>query len=189
MSGKVSAMSEKIENPTKTEQINTEKTTEKNESVVQRLATVLMGALRDTTDIVNEYKDTLSQYVDNPFVFYAESNVVQFKIELETPVKLPKYISSIIFGAELTVNAIEINGHDITLYFAENSELERYIIELDNEKTQLMDLVLLIYVLNNMSYNNQALFSLYLQTYRKDIEQEKNELLKMLKSNGIEINN
>ena len=188
MSGKVIAMSEKTENPTKTEQINTEKTTEKNVSIVQRLASVMLNYLRDTTVVVNEYKDTLNQYVVNPFVFYAESNVVQFKFELEFPVKLPKYVSSIIFGAELTVNAIEINGHNVIFYFAESSILDKYVIELDNEKLPVMDLALLIYVFKNMSYNNHALYSLYLKEYGENIKQERADLLKILKDNGVEIN-
>lgn len=184
MSGKVIAMSEKIENEQKNGQINTEK----NVSIVQRLASVMLNYLKDTTDIVNEYKDTLNQYVDNPFNFYAESSIINFKIELEFPIKIPRYYSLMIFGAELTVNAIEINGHNVIFYFAESSILDKYVIELDNEKIPVADLVLLVYVFMHIPYNNHAQYSLNLKDYSESIKQEKNELLKMLKNNGIEIN-
>jgi len=185
VSDKVIAMSEKIQNQEKEKNINSEK----NVPIVQRLASALMGALRDTTDKVNEYKGILSVYVSNPFSYYAESDVVQFRLELDAPINLPKYFSLMVFGAELTVNAIEIKGHHIYFYFEGKSDIEGYKIELDNERVQLMDLALLIYILNNMSYNDYAKFSSYLQTYKENVEQEKNELLKILKDNGIEINN
>jgi len=175
-------MSEK----TKTEQINTEKTTEKNVPIVQRLASVMLGALKDTTDIVNEYKDTLGLYVNNPFVFYAESNIVNFRIELEAPVKLPRYYSLMIFGAEIEIKALEINGNNVIFYFAENSIIDKYIIELDNAKLPISDLLLLVFVLQNFAYNDHAKYSLNLQTYKENVKQEKAMIMDILRNNGIE---
>jgi len=185
VSDKVIAMSEKIENPTKT----TEKTTE-NVPIVQRLASVMLNALRDTTtEVVNAYKDMLGQYVEFPYVFYAESDIIQFKIELEVPIKLPRYYSLMIFGAELTVSAVEIYGHSIIFHFNEKSVLDKYAIEMDNAKLSVADLLLIVFVLQNLSYNDHAKYSLNLQTYKENIEKEKNKLLKILRDNGIEINN
>ena len=186
MSGKVIAMSEKTENPTKTEQINTEKTTEKNVPIVKRLASVMLNYLKDSTDIVNEYKDTLNQYKDNPFTFYAESDIINFKIELENPIKLPRYYSLMVFGAELSVNTIEIKGHNIIFYFSEKSEIDKYIIGLDNEKLPIMDLILLVYVFQNMSYNDHGKYSLNLKDYDESIRQEKTMIMEILRNNGIE---
>jgi len=186
VSGKVIAMSEKTENPTKTEQINTEKTTEKNVPIVKRLASVMLNYLKDSTDIVNEYKDTLNQYKDNPFTFYAESDIINFKIELENPIKLPRYYSLMVFGAELSVNTIEIKGHNIIFYFSEKSEIDKYIIGLDNEKLPIMDLILLVYVFQNMSYNDHGKYSLNLKDYDESIRQEKTMIMEILRNNGIE---
>ena len=184
MSDKVIAMSTEIQNQEKEKNMDSEK----NESIVQRMASVLLGALKDATDIVNEYKDTLNQYINNPFNFYAESSIINFKIDLEAPIKIPKYLSSMVFGSEKIVSAIEINGHDVILYFTEKSDIERYTIELDNEKMPVMDLALLVYVLYNLSMNNASLFSLYLKGFKDSITQEKTEILKMLRNNGIELN-
>jgi len=93
-----------------------------------------------------------------------------------------------VFGSEKIVSAIEINGHDVILYFTEKSDIERYTIELDNEKMPVMDLALLVYVLYNLSMNNASLFSLYLKGFKDSITQEKTEILKMLRNNGIELN-
>ena len=182
MSGKVIAMSEKIENQEKEKNMNSEK----NVSIVQRLASVMLNALRDTTTFINEYKDTLNQYVKFPYVFYAESDIINFKIELETPIKLPRYYSLMVFGAELTVNAIEIKGHNISFYFAEKSEIERYTIELDNTKLPISDLLLLVFVLQNFAYNDHAKYSLNLKDYKENIEQEKTMIMDILRNNGIE---
>jgi len=175
-------MSEKMENPTENEQINTEK----NASIVQRLASVMLNYLKDSTDIVNEYKDTLNQYKDNPFTFYAESDIINFKIELENPIKLPRYYSLMVFGAELSVNTIEIKGHNIIFYFSEKSEIDKYIIGLDNEKLPIMDLILLVYVFQNMSYNDHGKYSLNLKDYDESIRQEKTMIMEILRNNGIE---
>ena len=183
MSDKVIAMSEKIQNQEKEKNMNSEK----NVPIVQRLASVLMGALRDTTDIVNEYKDTLNQYVEFPYGFYAESDIIQFKIELEVPIKLPRYYSLMIFGSELTVSAVEIKGKNIIFYFAGNPEIDKYAIELDNAKLPVADLLLLVYVLQNLSYNDHGNYSLNLQTYKENIMKEKTMIMDILRNNGIEI--
>jgi hypothetical protein len=200
MSAILIAMLEKTENPNQT--MDTEKTnaTDRNLKVKQRLASVLMDSFISTTNIMNNYKDIVDMYIDNPFYVIAESDVIKFRVEIENGIELPHFISYFMFNTTAVVKAIEIKGTDIIIWYTDNGgnnpANNSYTIELDSKRLPIKDLIILIYILYNLpkgkstnfTINSETSFTLSLQWYKDFIKQELNEMVEMLKNNGIEIN-
>jgi len=157
-----------------------QKTTEKIKEITEKLS-IAIG-------MANEYKDLVSVYVNNPFYMVSDTNAVEFKVELENSLKIPKFLSYIVFGEQIMVNAIEIKGVSITLYFTNGLVKDKYVIELDNGKMPIMDIALLLFVFSNLSLNDMVKVLASIQDIKNGISGEKNELIQLLKENGIEIN-
>ena len=167
--------------------------TDRNQEVIEHMASVLMNSLIRTNEQLKEYKEFMDTYVDNPFYFDPVGDIINFKEELKEGFQLPYFISRIVFKSDIIVKAIEIKGSDIYIYYhnkgVETEILDRYIINLDWKRLPIRDLFMVIFILYNMPMNNASDFSLSLQWFKDYIEQEKNTVIKMLKNNGIEINN
>jgi len=164
---------------------NTEKQTTE---ITQKIATVLLHSVMSAIDKVNEYKDFANVYVNNPFYIAESNNAVEFKIDLQAPVKLPRYLSYFIFGAPMSVYAIEIKGAFITLYCSNNSIKDRYTIELDSERLPVLDIAILLHVLNDLSMDNTSMIVAETRGIKNAIDEEKGMIVNLLKANGIEIN-
>ena len=182
------AMSEQKQNPQKTENPNTEENQTRSEKAIQTLTSGLLNSLMDTIAELDNYKDFLNEYVNNPFFVISVSNVINFKIELEQPVKIPYYLSVFAFSENAEVNSIAVKGDNIILWYSNGSTIERYTIDLSAEKLSIMDISILLYVLSNLSMNNASMFALNLKGFKDSIAQEKERLIKMLRNYGVEIN-
>jgi len=174
-------------------EINQDTGAERNEKIAQRIASVLMDSLIRTNNELKEYKEFMDTYVNNPFYFTTVGDIINFKEDLKEGFQLPHFVSRLIFGIDIRVKAIEIKGTDFIIYYSNNeietSVLDRYIINLDWQRLPIKDLFMLVFILYNMPMNNASDFSLSLQWFKDYIDQEKNTVIKMLKNNGIEINN
>jgi len=176
---------------------NTEKqenqNTDRNQEVIEHMASVLLHSLIRTNEELKEYKEFLNTYIDNPFYFTAVSDIISFKEDLKEGMILPYFVSRLTFGYEVVVKSVEIKGSDVIIYYhnkgVETSILDRYIINLDWQRLPIKDLFLLVIILFNLPMDNASGFSLHLQWFRDYIEQEKNVVIKALRNNGIEINN
>jgi hypothetical protein len=169
-------------------EIEQEKTTEINQESSKNITTTLLDSLIDAITELDNYKDFLSESVDNPFFVSSVSNVINFKIELEKPIKIPFYLGVFAFGENVEINSIAIKGDNVIMWYSNGSTIERYTIDLSTEKLSVMDIAILVYVLSNLSMNNVSMFLLNLKGFKDSIVQEKSELLKTLKNYGIEIN-
>jgi hypothetical protein len=174
-------------------EINQDTGAERNEKIAQRIATVLMDSLIRTNNELKEYKEFMDTYVNNPFYFTSMGSIINFKEDLKEGFQLPYFVSRLIFGIDIRVKAIEIKGSDFIIYYNNNEIeteiLDRYIINLDWQKLPIKDLFMLVFILYNMPMNNASDFSLSLQWFKDYIRQERDMVIKMLKNNGIEINN
>ena len=174
-----------------TEKQTTENTEKQTEEITERIASILMDSLVRTTNVVNEYKDFMNTYIDNPFYIAVPNGIINFKIDFEDGFKMLYFVSRFVFGKEVVIKGIEIKGSDfIILYHSDNTDntvLDRYIVNLDWKRLPVKDVFLVIIVLFNMTMDSVAKFTLHLQMFRDYVNQEKNTAIKMLKANGIEI--
>jgi len=182
-------MSEKTQDSQKTEQKTTEIDQERSEKAIQNLTSGLLHSLMDTITELDNYKDFLNEYVSNPFIIIAVSNVIHFKIELESPIKIPYYLSVFAFSESAEINSISVKGDSIILWYSNGSTIERYTIDLSAEKLPIMDISILLYVMSNLSMNNASMFALNLKGFKDSIAQEKERLIKLLRNYGVEISN
>jgi len=183
------AMSEQKQNPQKTENPNTEENQTRSEKAIQTLTLGLLDSLINTVVELDNYRDFLSESVNNPFYITSVSDVIHFKIELEAPIKIPFYLGVFAFGENAEINSIAVKGDSIILWYSNGSTIERYTIDLSTEKLSVMDITILLYVLSNLSMNNASMFALNLKGFKDSIAQEKERIIKLLRNYGIEINN
>jgi hypothetical protein len=173
-------------------EIEQEKTTEINQESSEKsrknITTTLLDSMIRTITELDNYKDFLSEYVNNPFFITSVSNVINFKVELEKPIKIPFYLGIFAFGENVGVNSIAVKGDSIILWYSNGSTTERYTIDLSTERLPLMDIMILLYVLSNLSMNDISMFLSNLKGFKESIQKEKSELIKILKDYGIEIN-
>jgi hypothetical protein len=165
-----------------------EKTTEINHESGKNITTTLMDSLVDTITELGNYKDFLNESVNNPFFITSVSNVINFKVELEKPIKIPFYLGIFAFGENIEINSIAIKGDNVIMWYSNGSTIERYTIDLSVEKLSVMDISILVYVFSNLSPKDVSTFLANLKGFKGDIVQEKSFLVKTLKDYGIEIN-
>jgi len=168
-------------------EIEQEKTTEINHESSKNITTTLMDSLIDAITELDNYKDFLSEYVNNPFFISSVSNVIHFKIELEKPIKIPFYLGIFAFGENIEINSIAIKGDNVIMWYSNGSTIERYTIDLSTEKLSVMEIMILIHVFSNLSMKDISVFIANLKEFKDAIVQEKNNLIKNLKDYGIEI--
>jgi len=168
-------------------EIEQEKTTEIIHESGKNITTTLMDSLIETITELDNYKDFLSESVNNPFFISSVSNVIHFKIELEKPIKIPFYLSIFVFGESVEINSIAIKGDNVIMWYSNGSTIERYTIDLSTEKLSVMDISILVYVLSNLSMKDISMFISNLKQFKGDIVQEKNNLVKTLKDYGVEL--
>jgi len=176
----------------KQKEIEQEKTTEINTEINhesgKNITTTLMDSMIDTITELDNYKDFLSESIDNPFFISSVSNVINFKVELERPIKIPFYLSVFAFGERVEINSIMVKGDNVIMWYSNGSTIERYTIDLSTEKLSIMEVMVLIHVLSNLSMKDISMFLSNLKGFKDSIQKEKSELIKSLKDYGIEIN-
>ena len=172
----------------KQKEIEQEKTTEINHESGKNITTTLMDSMIDTITELDNYKDFLSESIDNPFFISSVSNVINFKVELERPIKIPFYLSVFAFGERVEINSIMVKGDNVIMWYSNGSTIERYTIDLSTEKLSIMEVMVLIHVLSNLSVKDISMFLSNLKGFKDSIQKEKSELIKSLKDYGIEIN-
>ena len=172
-------------------EIEQEKTTEINQEINQesgkKAMTTLLDSLVDTITELDNYKDFLSESVNNPFFITSVSNVINFKVELEKPIKIPFYLGIFAFGENVEINSIAIKGDNVIMWYSNGSTIERYTIDLSTEKLSIMEVMVLIHVLSNLSQRDISIFLTNLKGFKDSIVKEKSELLKTLKTYGVEL--
>jgi len=164
---------------------------ERNEEIIQHMASVLMDSLIRTTQELKDYKEFMDTYINNPFYFTSIGSIINFKEELKEGFKMPYFISRLVFGNDIIVKAIEVKGSDIIIYYynsgIETSDLDTYVINLDWQRLPTKDLFMLLFILYNMPMSNASGFTSQLQWFKDYIRQERDMVIKVLKNNGIEI--
>ena len=177
----------------KTTEKEQEKNTENQEHTEKRTEKIIIQNMASVSNELKEYKEFMASYVNNPFYFTSENNIINIKVELKEGFLLPYFISRIMFGNDVVVKEIEIKGSDIYIYYhnkgVETSILDRYIINLDWARLPIKDLFMLVFIMRNMPREYISDILLRIQELKDYVRQEKDVVIKMLKDNGIEINN
>jgi len=169
----------------------TEKEQEKNTESQEHTEKIIIQNMASVNNELKEYKDFLNMYINNPFYFTAINDIINIKEDLKEGFILPYFISRIIFNSEVVVKSIEIKGSDIYIYYHNNGVnteiLDRYIINMDWAKLPIKDLFMLVLILHNMPREYISDIILHMQELKDYIRQEKDTVIRLLKSNGVEI--
>jgi len=189
-----------------TEKQTQEKEKNKNESedmretekTINQLGSHALNKIVELSKKISNFNEWLESTVNNPWVEKIDNAMVHISINLDDPIEIPPYISFYIFNNQVVITGIEIYGSQIELKYVLKETLKSnvkrndyftYLIEMDYSRMAIKDLYLALFVLSRLPYNPLGEFIMSINAYMQGIENEKNNALKVLIDNGIQIEN
>jgi len=174
------AMSEKTQNEKENDMESELDKKEKVKTIME-----LIGNVINANNEINEFMDIA---VSNPFYLKVDKTAFNVVMDFSTPIGLPWHISLSVFGAEVEIVGIEINGAVIKLkYRIKTNGTYTYKIEMDNVKLPIKDLFLLLYTLSYLNDNDYSTLKMRLLITKNAMYYQKDIVKQKIESYGIKI--
>jgi len=189
-------MTENKKNQEKEKNKNESEDMRETEKTINQLGGHALNKIVELSKQISNFNELLESTVNNPWVEKIDNAMVHISINLNDPIEIPPLISYAIFNNQVVITGIEIYGSQVELRYVLKETLKSnvkrndyftYLIEMDYSRIAIKDLYLALFVLSRLPYNPLGEFIMSINAYMQQIENEKNNILKVLMDNDIQI--